>query len=595
MPDPSSLKKDHRLTVRRAKAQGFKFVRSAGNHYKVYDPQGNYLTSTGTTPSDHNGYKNLKADLDKAGYLPPDEFKRRKKEAARAERLAAAREQDQEGTTDDSQESDDVPKLGDVARVTQAKDKSADGELMPAAQILKDLPMAAELLWEKVIEKIKEEGPHPLVVGTVSGYRWEGSRDEAIRDLWPSIRRSTPGQAVDPRKLALARYMKTTQNMVCLDQGNRYKKSVWWVRASFSRTELSNEAQTNMERRLTAQEAGEDRAPAPVTVSRFAPDNVLDTRCPECALEINAADLDEHRLKEHAICIECGKRGHDYRTIQIHRSTVHKVRSADYERNRATRDLNAGLTPVHPDAKGFLHCPDCRLATTSPTLFGEHRRSLINQPHPDPIFGCRLCPERDESANQIRHHYEEAHGSSVTVCRRCGEVYPDRRQLYDHKVTAHKVRRTREHGELYPGDPGYDLAGEKSATFEEDTEPRDVSEMINLVETLKSPETHELGTTPAPRPEVDPDADAIAYFESLIRYQTDQRQTITSLELHLQELEREAAELRTENNRLKSNVAHTAEVRNLKKELASVTAERDRLRATLTGMREAFKGLGIGD
>lgn len=584
-------KKDQNEVFISLRKQGFG-TEYNGGHMKITCKEGCdqehapglMITNASTTPSDIRGTERLKIDLRRHGWLPPGEYKEKQrqdraaaKEARRAERLAAASKtppQEQETTRAGE---DQVPQIGDVARVTKKGGKPVDAEdLMPANNIVGNIEMAAELLWEQVIQHIKEDGADPLVYGTVRGYRWEGSRDGAIRELWPTIPRGVPGDKPDPRRIALSRYLSATANMVCLDPGNRYKKSVWWVRAEFSRVKIEKR-DTLTERRLTAHEAGEDRDPQPVTVSHKNTDDV--TVCPECDEFFVSDELNEHRLREHAICPECGKKGHDYRTTQIHRSTVHKVRSDDYERNRAIRDINAGLTPVRPDKKGFLHCPDCSFVTTSRKMFSGHRRNYLDQPHPEPIFNCRLCPERVETPQQIQVHYQDAHGTPVAVCRRCGEAYGERKDLYRHKREAHQMRRTRDLGELYPGDPGYDDAVHVHvAESEEDPAPEpEEEEPSRLVETPQGTEVLEGD---------DPDEAAIAYFASLVKYQTEQRERVKALE-------DQVAELQTENDRLHDLVvgADAGKVTELEKALTMVTNERDQLRTKLDVFQAAFKGL----
>lgn len=587
-------KRDQAEVFSSARDQGFQTrVASGPNHMEVWchgtggrctlgcDPERGFMvTKASVTPSDIRGTERLKQHLMDHGWMRPGDWKQfvkaqraEAKRQRRDERLAAADqqpEQEQEETTNEDGEG--VAKIGDVARVTRGDGKAVDPQelnLMPASEIIANVELAAELLWEKVMEKVREDGPEPMTHGTVKGYRWEGSRDGAIRELWPSIPRGGSDLNIDPRKMALATYMKRTNNMVCLEPGNRFKASIWWVRANFSKV-ISKEHSTLTERRLTAQEAGEDRDPAPVTITRKEP-HLL---CPECDAPFDEdAAYDEHRLKEHGVCPDCGKESVDYRVARIHQSRVHGKRSEDYERNRAVRDVNAGLVPVQPDKNGYLRCPDCRLVTKSPNIFGDHRRALIGQPHPDPIFACRLCKERLDNPDRLSYHYTTTHDSSVVICRRCGDVYPDRHQLYDHKVKAHRMRRTRADGELYPGDAGYEDAGDVPA--------REPEEMPRLTATV---------TAPSPFAG-DPDADAISYFESLIKYQREQRETIDGLNRHLEELERENSELRREVERLEKD-GGTAERQRLVAQLTKITKERDDLHLKLETLRSAFKGLG---
>jgi hypothetical protein len=61
-------------TLRDAERQGFRVDTGKGrtaNHFKVWAPDGSFVTTFASTPSDRRGYLNSLAYLKRAGYQPP--------------------------------------------------------------------------------------------------------------------------------------------------------------------------------------------------------------------------------------------------------------------------------------------------------------------------------------------------------------------------------------------------------------------------------------------------------------------------------------------------------------------------------------------
>jgi predicted RNA-binding Zn-ribbon protein involved in translation (DUF1610 family) len=577
-------KKDHQQIFASARQQGWTTRVGAGSHMELWCPcHGVCVTKASTTPGDIRGAERLKQDLKAHGWLPPGEYRekvkqerREAKKTRRDARLAAADETPAGQEEQEVREVSDVPQIGDVARVTQRGGEPVDPrELMPANDILQNLPLAAELLWEKVIEKIKEAGPEPMKLQSVAGYRWEGSRDGAMRELWPSIPRGEASSPqTDPRRLKLAIYLKQTNNMICLDKGSRYKKSIWWVRAEFSRQApgAERELTTWAERRLTTAEAGEDRAPAPVVVTRTTvtpttasdhDDDVAaaDTTCPECGTELAASVLDDHRLESHFVCPECGRKDKDLRRINLHRSKHHGYRAPTYDQNRRMREIANGLQPVDRNPDGFFHCPDCNLVTESVKRFGTHRRAYLNQPHPEAKFGCRRCKEMLNDRDDLYHHYLVIHNESVSICKGCGEALLGRQALNDHKVNTHGVVFTKK-GEIWPDEPPAR------------DDPK-LNKTINEPTVAWVPETEEMIIDP------------LTAVQRILTENAELKARVTSLERTLDEVERELSETKQEYDRL---AARDDAVR-LEEDLEKVTKERDSLRDTLNQLNAALSGL----
>lgn len=60
-------RKEVREIAQQLEAQGWKIIRNRGNsHYRIYDPQGNYVCSMASTPA-RSGMSITKAALRKAG------------------------------------------------------------------------------------------------------------------------------------------------------------------------------------------------------------------------------------------------------------------------------------------------------------------------------------------------------------------------------------------------------------------------------------------------------------------------------------------------------------------------------------------------
>lgn len=72
---PKAKDKQTEAILARAEAQGFRVDTGRGrtsNHFKVWGPDGAFVTTFASTPSDHRGVKNSLAYLKRAGYQPPD-------------------------------------------------------------------------------------------------------------------------------------------------------------------------------------------------------------------------------------------------------------------------------------------------------------------------------------------------------------------------------------------------------------------------------------------------------------------------------------------------------------------------------------------
>ncbi len=147
---------------------------------------------------------------------------------------------------------------------------------------------ASWLVHENVLEKIPKHSqlvPGPPPWQNIQGYYWRGYLKAAMRELWMGI---PAGVASERDKEAnrvtetINRYLRKTGNMLCIEHGLKSQLSLWWVRAEWSddappvEEHHYQKPQPDTTRKMvkvTAEEAGEDRQPAPVE---------LKFQCPYC-------------------------------------------------------------------------------------------------------------------------------------------------------------------------------------------------------------------------------------------------------------------------------------------------------------------------
>jgi predicted transcriptional regulator len=166
-----------------------------------------------------------------------------------------------------------MPRLGQVARYTAKGDRNAH------AAMTDPLENRGFALWVSCQGKIKTSklplvnGPADRGVGSVKGYEVEVNLKRKCFDLWPGLNQMDRASQ-DSFTSEVYSYLRASGNAICVRKPGlgEHGIPVWWMRAEwndvkavgiFKQTEL-----TDRERRLTPAEAGEDREPAPVTVSK---------------------------------------------------------------------------------------------------------------------------------------------------------------------------------------------------------------------------------------------------------------------------------------------------------------------------------------
>ena len=170
-----------------------------------------------------------------------------------------------------------MAQVKDVARITSG------GKRLPDVN-QNELPVNAWLVWEAVRNKVvAERDPEKRSHQGDPGHIWRGTLSSIFTSLWPDMSNGYIGNANEATKVktTLSNYLRDTNNLVCLDRGaispgtkaaGTSRLPTWWIRGEWNEAPPQSRSHgltpTYTERRLTPHEAGEDRAPAPVTVNR---------------------------------------------------------------------------------------------------------------------------------------------------------------------------------------------------------------------------------------------------------------------------------------------------------------------------------------
>lgn len=171
-----------------------------------------------------------------------------------------------------------------------------------------DTQTEAWMLYSLVREATRDEDAYTH--NNEAGFSWAGSVHEKVLELWPSLPTDRFDKQTANKRQRITDYLKKSGNMVCLQRGNLHRPSIWWLRDEWSWQKPTTQTSSKMsdaERRLTPTEAGEDREPAPVTVTHREPDalvgavKLLDSSthdCPQCpARFLTSFQLHSHMSK----------------------------------------------------------------------------------------------------------------------------------------------------------------------------------------------------------------------------------------------------------------------------------------------------------
>lgn len=238
--------------IREARKAGFEVGRQ-GTWWKVTNPLTSESVLLIRSPTNGHGMSNERAKLRRIGFTPGEtDLRVRTDEPNEPEQPAPLEPpdpRDEPAAEAAEREGNAMPEISETVRITGKGRNVRD-----------DLPTNSWLLWTAIHENEPTE-PHEL--DGVDGALWRGSLNSKINDMLPGL----PKQDTDSRN-AINRYLRATGNMICLKRESR--PPLWWLSKTWIEDKPDLPAQvvpTRTERRLSRQEAGEDRTPAPVAVS----------------------------------------------------------------------------------------------------------------------------------------------------------------------------------------------------------------------------------------------------------------------------------------------------------------------------------------
>lgn len=332
--------------LRFASKQGFTYEEDGSGHWHVTAPEGvsgrhGSDTRIPSTPRSDIGVNNARSGLKGIGVVfntaPKKKRKKLKDEPERVAQVPQVLFSEQGSpptppppttpTTQDpqdQQEGNQVPKIEDIVRVSGGALEKTTGETVvkPAGskpfiavhEIQDNLALAAQWVWQHIIEDVMKQGTHrESQLRDMWGYEWAGSRQGMISKIWPEL--DKPNYHVSPPSMPLERrllgnYLSASRHMAPIRPGSQTKLTLWWVRRDW--VEISDSLLRRLdatssnwwEGKVTPEEAGETRAPEPVTVSRLVNPatqreigDVLH-RCPLCHfVSDNARSLGTHKAR----------------------------------------------------------------------------------------------------------------------------------------------------------------------------------------------------------------------------------------------------------------------------------------------------------
>jgi hypothetical protein len=291
-----------------AEAQRYTWEYTGSGHIMVTAPGGD-KTFVASTPHSDRGLIDVRMRLKRIGVKFPVANKKRAAapppppgDPVFIEPVPPAPAGDDPPGTD--QEGTPVPKFSEIARVTgDGPAPRRDDTLMPISEIANNLPLAAYLVWQHIMDEIRSGAGDTRrhVLQGIEGWEWLGSRQGMITKAWPDL--APVDYDYDPPRMPAERrllgaYLSGSRNMAVLRTGSRERKTLWWVRENWVEVPASGAMDLShggarqedwWQRKVTPEEAGETREPARVTTLH---------RCPDCAFTTrSAASLGTHKAK----------------------------------------------------------------------------------------------------------------------------------------------------------------------------------------------------------------------------------------------------------------------------------------------------------
>lgn len=291
--------------LRVATKQGFTYEQDGAGHWHVTAPEGvsgrhGSDTSIASTPRSDIGVNNARSALKGIGLvLNTAPKKKQKKRSDKPERVAQVPQVLFSGqgspptppanpsTTQERQEGNQVPKIEDIARIKggaleKAASEKGTGSNKPfiaVHEIQDNLALAAQWVHQHIIEDImKSDTYRESQLKDMWGYEWSGSRQRMISKIWPDL--DKPNYHVTPPSMPVERrllgnYLSASRHMAPLRPGSQTRLTLWWVRRDWVEVpdSLLKRLDTSYnwwEGKVTPEEAGENRVPEPVTVTKLA-------------------------------------------------------------------------------------------------------------------------------------------------------------------------------------------------------------------------------------------------------------------------------------------------------------------------------------
>lgn len=263
-----STRKDIDKLLREARKVGFE-VGTQGTYWRVTNPLTGSHVLVSRQPGTGHGLDNERAKLRRIGFepgvpdlrvrtsplpraVPADVGQAEPALEVAAEAPPPVAEKLARNGTPRPQEEPPMPEISETVRITGK-----------GRNLREDLPTNSWLLWTAIHEGETTE-PHEL--DGVAGVLWRGGLNTKVSDMWPAL----PRQDTDTRN-AINRYLRSSGNMICLKRESR--PPLWWLSSTWIEAKPDMPATvtpTRTERRLTRNQAGEDRQPAPVSTRRLA-------------------------------------------------------------------------------------------------------------------------------------------------------------------------------------------------------------------------------------------------------------------------------------------------------------------------------------
>lgn len=265
-------------------------------------------------------------------------------------------------------------------------------------------PTPAETIYHK----------NPATGQQEEGWLWEGAMATVVHDLWPieaTLTDPKTGQSLGHR---INTYLRYSHNAVCVNRRGSAKPPQWWIRKVWNDgnpltpTNMGTTVATYTERRLTPEEAGETRPPAPVTITHKEPTVAPPTVAPFSFVAAVETITEKASSKP--------------------KPAAPKQRDVEVVRGRQSFTLSKDGQPVPPDYPFACGLTDisgtkCRRVFGAQNAVTTHRAS-----HPTLDEMIKIAAEMIQRTGEVNgNHVAEKMGRHQTVVY---SYYPTMNDLY---------------------------------------------------------------------------------------------------------------------------------------------------------------------